>query len=89
MKIAISAESTIDIPVELQKELDIHTIPFTVLLGEKAGLDGEITPPQIFEYVEKTNILPKTSAVNEYQYQEYFEGLLKEYDAIIHFSLSS
>lgn len=89
MKIAISAESTIDIPVELQKEFNIHTIPFTVLLGEKSGLDGEITPPEIFEYVSKNNILPKTSAINEYQFNEYFENLLKEYDAIIHFSLSS
>ena len=30
MRIAISAESTIDIPVEMQKEFDIHTVPFTV-----------------------------------------------------------
>jgi DegV family protein with EDD domain len=89
MKIAISAESTIDIPVEMQKEFNIHTIPFTVLLGEKVGLDGDITPPEIFDYVAKNNILPKTSAINEYQYFEYFENLLKEYDYVIHFSLSS
>ena len=29
MKIAISAESTIDLTKELLKEFDIHTIPFT------------------------------------------------------------
>ena len=89
VKICISCESTCDIPVEMQKQFDIRIIPFTVLLGEKSGLDGDITPDKIFKYVDKTGILPKTSAVNEYQFQEYFENLKKEYDAIIHFSLSS
>lgn len=89
MKIAISAESTIDLTKELLKEYDIHTTPFTVNLGSKSGLDGEITSEEIIEYVSKNNQLPKTSAVNSYQFTEHFEKLLKEYDAVIHFSLSS
>ncbi len=89
MKIAVSAESTIDLPKNLLEKYQINTIPFTVLLGEKAGLDGDITPEVIFDYVDKTGVLPKTSAVNEFQYDEYFKGLKKEYDAIIHISLSS
>lgn len=89
MKIAISAETTVDLPKELLQKHKIHTVPFTLVLGEKTFLDGEITPQQIFDYVEKTGKLPKTSAVNEYQYDEHFSNLLKEYDAIIHFSLSS
>lgn len=89
MKIAISAESTIDLTKELLNEYDIHTIPFTVSLGNKAGLDGEITSEEIIKFVSETNQLPKTSAVNSFQYTEHFKKLLKEYDAIIHFSLSS
>lgn len=89
MKIAISTESTLDIPKELQKEYGIHTIPFTVILGDKSALDGEITPEDIFEYVDQTGVLPKTSAINEYQYDEYFSKLLKNHDAVIHLSLSS
>ena len=89
MKICISAESTVDLPQNLLDEFDIHTIPFSVLLGEKLGLDGVITPTEIFDYVDKTGVLPKTSAVNQAQFEEYFESLLKEYDEIIHFSLSS
>ncbi len=89
MKIAISAESTIDMPKEMLEEYDIHTIPFTILLGNDHALDGQITPDKIFEYVSETKILPKTSAVNEYQFDEYFKKLLESYDAIIHFSLSS
>ena len=90
MKICISAESTIDLSKELLEKYHIRTIPFGVLLGEDSYLDGEINSQDIFDYVAKTRILPRTTAINEYQYRDYFEGLLKEgYDAIIHFSLSS
>lgn len=89
MKIAISAESTIDMPQELLNEFDIHTVPFTILLGDKTGLDGKITSSEIIEYVKENKVLPKTSAVNEHQYNEHFSKLLSNYDAVIHFSLSS
>ena len=89
MKICISAESTIDLQQNLLDEFDIHTIPFSVLLGEELGLDGVVTPTEIFDYVDRTGVLPKTSAVNQIQFEEYFAELLKEYDEIIHFSLSS
>ena len=89
MKIAVSTESTLDLPKELCKKYDINVIPFTVLLGEKSGYDGDITPEQIFEFVDKTGVLPRTSAVNEYQYDKYFSKLLRNYDAVIHISLSS
>ena len=88
MNIAVSAESTIDLPKELLEKYKINTIPFGVLLGEKEGLDGDITPSEIFDYVDRTGVLPKTSAINEFQYSEYFKGLLEKYDAIIHISLS-
>lgn len=89
MKIAVSAESTIDMPKELLEKYDIKVIPFTILLGDKLALDGEITPTEIFEFVNANKVLPKTSAVNEEQYKEFFADILKDYDAIIHFSLSS
>lgn len=89
MKIAISAESTIDLPKELLAKYDIKVVPFAVTLGDKTALDGEITPKEIFEFVDKTGKLPKTSAVNEYQFEEHFKKVLENYDAIIHFSLSS
>ena len=90
MKIAISAESTLDLSKELIKQYDIHVIPFTVLLGEDAYLDGEISSQDIFDYVDKNKILPRTSAINDFQYREYFTSVLEEgYDAIIHISLSS
>ena len=89
MKICISAESTIDLPKEVLDEFGIKTVPFTITLGEKMGLDGVTTPEEIFEYVDRTGVLPKTSAVNIGQYMEYFSSLLKEYDEVVHLSLSS
>ena len=90
MKIALSAETTLDLSKELVKKYDVHIIPFTVLLGENSYADGEITGPDIFEYVEKNKVLPRTCAINEYQYRDYFRSILEEgYDAVIHISLSS
>jgi len=89
MKIAISAESTIDLPKDILKEYDIHTIPFQVMLGDNEFKDGEIETKEIFDFVDKNKILPKTSAINSIQYQEYFEKLLNEYDSVIHICLSS
>lgn len=89
MKIVISAESTIDLPKELLEEFDIHTIPYTVIMGGKDYLDGVVSCDDIFTFVSGSGELPKTSAINKYQYEEYFKSLLKDYDAVIHFTLSS
>lgn len=90
MRIAISAESTIDLPKEQLERFDIHTLPFTLILGDESVLDGEIKPEKLFEFTEKTGVLPKTSAVNEFQCREHFKSLKDMgYDAIIHFALSS
>ena len=89
MRIAISSESACDLPKELIQEFNIHTIPFTVVLGEENHLDGEVDCDQIIKWVDENGILPKTSAINEFQYSEHFSKLLNDYDAIVHFSLSS
>ena len=90
MKIALSAESTLDLSKELLQKYDINVFPFTVLLGENEYKDGEITGPDIFDYVDKNKVLPRTCAINEYQYRDYFRSFLENgYDAVIHISLSS
>ena len=89
MKICISCDSTCDIPKDLVEKYDIHLMPITVMLGSEEHHDGiDITAEDVFKYVEKTNELAKTSAVNVYEYSEYFKKLKEKYDAIIHFSLS-
>lgn len=87
-KICISAETTIDMPKELLEKHDIHTVPFGISVGEEQWLDGEIDNAILFAKIKEANKLPRTHAVNEFQYEEYFSELLKTYDVIIHFSLS-
>ena len=89
MKIAISMESTCDLPKELIEKYNFEIIPYSVILGDTVVTDDETLPAKIFEYVEKTKVLPKTSAINEMQYKEYFNGLLEKYDAVVHITLSS
>lgn len=89
MRIKISAESTIDLPKELLEKYEISTIPFQITLGDKVGFDGEISSTEIIDFATATKILPKTSAINEFTYAEYFTKLLKDNDYVIHFSLSS
>ena len=89
MKIVISAESTIDLPQEMLDKFDIHTTPFTINFNDELVEDHFGVSKEIFEFVDKTKKLPKTSAVSPDQFQTHFENLKKDYDAIIHVSLSS
>ncbi len=89
MKIAVSTETTLDLTTELIEKYDIKTIPFEITLGDRNFYDGEVSTEEMFEFVDKNGILPKTAAVNSARFTEYFEGLLKEYDAVIHICLSS
>lgn len=90
MKIGISCDSVLDLSKDLLEQNNIHVYPLSITLGDNTYLDGvDINPPMIFDYVGKTKQLPKTSAVNEYTYTEIFEELKKQYDAIIHFTISS
>ncbi len=89
MRIAISAESTIDLTKELIEKYDFKIVPFQIYLGNENRFDGEITCDEIIEFVDKNKILPKTGAVNEEQYREHFTNILKDYDAVVHLSLSS
>ena len=90
MKIAITCDSVCDLSKEQVLENNIKILPLTINLGDDSYQDGiNINPDKIFEYVATTKQLPKTSANNEFQYTEFFEELLKENDAVIHFTLGS
>ena len=89
MKIAISVESTNDLTKELLQKYDIKVIPYHITLGNKSFLDGEMSTVDLFNHVDETKTLPKTNAINEFEYIEYFQSVKKDCDAVIHISLSS
>lgn len=89
MKIAITSDSTIDLSKELLQEFDIKILPLQFTLGDNVYRDGDLTNEQIFEHVNNGGALPKTSAENAEGFKAFFSEILKEYDAIIHFDISS
>lgn len=88
-KIAISLDSACDLSKELIEKYDFHVVSFGVTMGDRFFYDGEVSPLEIFEYADKNKTLPKTNAVNEEAFTEHFAKILKDYDAIIHFDISS
>lgn len=89
MRIAVSVESTNDLSKELLEQYDIKVIPYQIVLGDKSFKDGELSTKDLFAYVDENGVLPKTNAINEFEYTEYFESLKKDYDAVVHICLSS
>ncbi len=89
MKIAITLDSACDLTKEIIDEYGFKVIPFGVNMGEKFFYDGEISTLEIFEWADANKQLPKTNAVNEEAFKEFFAEVLKDHDAIIHFDISS
>ena len=89
MKIAVSVESTHDLSAELLEKYDIKVIPYQITLKDLTFKDGAYSTEEMFGLVEKYNTLPKTTALNEFEYTEFFENLKKDYDAVVHICLSS
>ena len=54
MKIAISTESTCDLSQEMLDKRNIHTLAYTVILGDDMVTDNADLPARIFKYVEET-----------------------------------
>lgn len=89
MKIAVSVESTNDLTQRLLNRYEISSIPFEIVLKDRTFKDGEMTIQELFDYVDQNGVLPKTNALNEFEYTEYFTELLKKADAVVHIALSS
>lgn len=91
MKIKITADSTCDITQEIAEKFNFAIVPVGVFFDDKNYKDGvDISTDKLFEFVKTNNKLPKTSANNPGEYEEFFKNELeKGYDALIHFSISS
>ena len=90
MPIKITSDSTCDLSKELVEKYDIAILPLTVTLGDRSGFDGiDITPEDIYRYVEETGKLSKTSAAGLIQYQDFFREWREKGYEVIHFNISS
>ncbi|HPG92045.1 MAG TPA: DegV family protein [Clostridia bacterium] len=90
MKIKITADSVIDLSPKMLEDNDITLIPLYITLGGTNYKDGiDVTPDDIYAFVEKTNQLPKTAAVSVDTFKTVFGKYVSEGYSVIHFDLSS
>ncbi len=90
MKVKITCDSTVDLSAELTKKYDIEIIPLIVSLGDNSYYDGiDISSKEIFEYYDKTGILPKTAARSAEIYKETFLKYTQQGYEVVHINLSS
>jgi DegV family protein with EDD domain len=89
-KIVIASDSTCDLSPELIERYGIQILPLGVALGERQYTDGvDIDPDFIYAHYEKTGELPKTSAVNLADFEEFFAKHTADGSALIFFTISS
>ena len=89
MKTKITADSTCDLPVDLQQKYDVTIMPLYVSLGEKNLVDGvSISPEDIYEYYAYTKKLPKSAARSQADYFDFFKQFTDDGYAIVHFCVS-
>ena len=89
MRIKITADSTCDLPVELAEKYNVHIFPLYIVIDGEAKRDGvEITAQNIFDHVAAGGKLGYTAAVTVRDYLEKFREFRREYDAVIHFTIS-
>lgn len=90
MQIILSADSTCDLTEEMRSEFDVHTMPYHIHLEGKDYIDNvDITPEELYQAYWDRKALPKTAAVNTYEYTEYFSQWTTQGFAVIHFCLGS
>jgi DegV family protein with EDD domain len=89
-KVKVITDSTSDLPYSMMKERGIDMVPLHIILGDKSFLDdNSLSNKDLFLYADKFNVLPKSAAVNEYQFTETFKKWLEEGYDIVFIGISS
>ena len=90
MATAITTDSTCDLSAALLKRYDVSMISLYITLGEDTYKDGvDISPTELFAYVDRTGELPKTAAPSPEDYRAVFERLISAGKEVVHIAFSS
>lgn len=88
--IVITADSAADLPQEIAEKYGIEIMPMNVIIDGFEKKDGvNISAPEIFDYVDKKGIIPKTSAVSPGEYTDFFEKIVNDGKSVVHLSFCS
>ena len=90
MNIKISADSTCDLSPALIAQYGIDITPLYIVTDDETLRDGiDVRPEFLYQRFRETGKLCHTAAVNVSDYITFFKAQLEEYDAVIHFTISS
>lgn len=88
--IKLMIDSASDISEKEAKELGIIMIPMTITIGGEEFLDGvNLLPSQFYEKLAENKVLPKTSQINSFRWEEEFEKHTANGDKLIVITISS
>ena len=89
MNIKVTADSTCDLTQALVDQYNITIVPLQVTWDGVSYRDGiDITADDMLANMEATGRLGATSAVNIQDYIDIFSAQRRDYDAVIHFTIS-
>ena len=86
--VKVSSDSISDLG-NLYEERGIARLPIPIVLGDRTGLDGEITPSDIYDFFDRTKTTPKTSAITPEEYYNFFSAQTEDGSELVHFTISS
>lgn len=90
MSIKILIDSASDLNETDAKKLGVYLLPIKVQFGEEEYLDGiDLLPSEFYDKLTAAKELPKTSLINEYQFEEEFKKQTANDDELIVITLSS
>ena len=90
MAIRIIADSGCDITQEEARELGIEILPIKTIFGETEYRDGiDLTHEEFFEKLIESDLLPTTSQISPFEYEQKYEEIKKDGDQAIVITLSS
>ena len=90
MSIKILVDSASDISQQEANKKGIVLMPVTITFGETEYQDGvNLTPREFYEKLIESDILPKTSQINTYTWEQAYEKYTKNGDELIVITISS
>ena len=75
MAVKILIDSASDISQTEAQQMGVDMIPMEVRFGEDEFFDGvNLLPEQFYQKLKSSKVLPKTSQINAFRWQEQYEN---------------
>ncbi|MBQ8885955.1 MAG: DegV family protein [Clostridia bacterium] len=90
MAIKLIIDSAADIHKTEAEKMGLIMLPMVISFGDEEYFDGvNLTPAEFYEKLIESDVLPKTSQISPYRFEEEFNRLTKNGDELIVITISS